>query len=85
MRILIIIFLAYVAWKILKRVVLFKVVRMKPRPDYARPGPGAEDMARDAVCGSYVSTRSALRLERAGRVEYFCGEQCRDKFIGSDG
>ena len=85
MRILIIIFLAYVAWKIFKRVVFFRVVRIKPRTDYAQPGKDAEDMARDAVCGSYVSTRSALRLERAGRIEYFCGERCRDKFIAGAG
>lgn len=85
MKILIIIFLAYIAWKIFKRVVFFRVVRIKPRHDYARPGADAEEMVRDAVCGSYVPARLALRLERAGRIEYFCGGQCRDKFIASDG
>jgi len=34
-------------------------------------------LAKDPVCGTYVSERTALR----GGDQYFCSEECRSKFI----
>lgn len=83
MKTLLIIVLIYIAWRILKRILFFRFVRIRPRQSYAspqtRPDSIAEDLVLDAVCGSYVPVRSAIRVERGGRVEYFCGQECRDK------
>lgn len=87
MKTLLIIVLIYIAWRILKKIIFFRFVRIRPRQSHAspasaqqtRPASIAEDMVLDAVCGSYVPVRSAIRVERGGKVAYFCGPECRDK------
>ena len=37
-------------------------------------------LARDPVCGTHVSPRSALSLTDGGHTLYFCSEACREKF-----
>lgn len=83
MKVLLVIVLIYIAWRILKKVVFLKLVRMRPHqgyaPSQARPGPETEKLVLDAVCGSYVPVNSAIRIDRDGRAEYFCSPECRDK------
>lgn len=83
MKTLLIIALIYVAWRVLKKLIFFRFMRIKTSQPYvssqARSAPVAEDLVLDAVCGSYVPVRTAIRVERGGKVEYFCGPQCRDK------
>lgn len=49
-----------------------------------REGPSAPPvkLARDPVCGTHVSPRSALSLASRGQTHYFCSEECRQKFAG---
>ena len=41
--------------------------------------PGGE-LKRDPICGTYVSTATALRKTSGGETVYFCSTECRDKF-----
>ncbi len=38
------------------------------------------ETVRDPVCGIFVSTELAHRLEWHGKTFYFCSEECRQKF-----
>jgi YHS domain-containing protein len=40
----------------------------------------AMKLVKDPVCGTHVSTASALSLAAGGSTHYFCSEQCRDTF-----
>jgi YHS domain-containing protein len=40
----------------------------------------AMKLEKDPVCGTHVSTASALSLAAGGSTHYFCSEQCRDTF-----
>jgi YHS domain-containing protein len=35
---------------------------------------------RDPVCGMKVDPEAAVRLDRDGRMHYFCSEDCREEF-----
>ncbi len=52
----------------------------KARPDEARPRSAGEEMVFDTVCNSYIPVSSALSLKVDGELEYFCSEECREKF-----
>jgi YHS domain-containing protein len=41
----------------------------------------AAELKRDPVCGTYVSTETALRKTVRGEVVYFCSAACRDKYV----
>jgi len=43
------------------------------------------EMARDPVCGMFVSTELSHRLERRGETLHFCSPACRDRFQSEDG
>ena len=49
----------------------------------AKPaGPGRADgeLKRDPVCGTFVSSGSAVTKKVGGEVVYFCSAACRDKY-----
>jgi YHS domain-containing protein len=37
-------------------------------------------MARDPVCGMFVSTELSRRLNRGGQTLHFCSDECLEKF-----
>ncbi len=37
-------------------------------------------MAPDPLCGNYVDSKSAVSRIIQGRIFYFCGEECAEKF-----
>jgi uncharacterized protein len=41
----------------------------------------ANYMVKDPVCGMYMDSRLAVRLESAGEITYFCSEECKNKFL----
>lgn len=52
-----------------------------PRHDSdARPKSAGEEMVFDTVCNSYIPVSSAISLKVNGELEYFCSEECREKF-----
>jgi YHS domain-containing protein len=42
---------------------------------------GPLPLFRDPSCGTFVSPEISVRAEWAGRVEHFCSEQCRDRYL----
>lgn len=38
---------------------------------------------KDPICGMTVDESTHLRAERDGKTFYFCGEDCRKKFLSS--
>jgi YHS domain-containing protein len=53
----------------------------KPRE---APGPIAEELKKDPVCGTFIAPSSAVRKMLGGETYYFCSVECRDKFRGPE-
>jgi len=49
-----------------------------PRSSPAEPHRG--EMARDPVCGMFVSTELSQRLQRGNETLHFCSRECLEKF-----
>jgi len=41
----------------------------------------ANYMVKDPVCGMYMDSRLAVRLENGKESAYFCSDECRNKFL----
>jgi uncharacterized protein len=41
----------------------------------------ANYMVKDPVCGMYMDSRLAVRLEKGKETTYFCSEECKNKFL----
>jgi YHS domain-containing protein len=50
-----------------------------PRPSQA-PEPHRGEMARDPVCGMFVSTELPHTLRRGNETLHFCSSQCMEKY-----
>ncbi len=46
-----------------------------------QPKKAAEEMVLDTVCNSYIPVSFAISLNENGAIEYFCSEECRNKYI----
>ena len=52
---------------------LLRRIRL-PAPPVRRPFP--DELVKDPVCQTYIVKSRAIRRADAGRVRYFCSEQC---------
>jgi YHS domain-containing protein len=43
------------------------------------------NMVKDPVCGMYMDSRLAVRLENRKQSYYFCSEECKDKYLSRSG
>ena len=41
---------------------------------------GTNSMVKDPVCGMYMDSRLAVRMEKRKETLYFCSEECKDKY-----
>ncbi len=41
----------------------------------------AGNLVRDPICGTYVEKESSISVRDGEHVEYFCGHDCRNKYI----
>lgn len=41
----------------------------------------SSNMVKDPVCGMYMDSRLALRLDGRNEERYFCSEECRKKYL----
>ena len=48
-----------------------------PQPPPVSPG---GELKKDPVCGTDVSTATALQERVKGEVVYFCSQECRDRY-----
>ena len=53
-------------------------------PGRAGPKPVASggELKKDPVCGTFISTSTALQKKVGDRTYYFCSVECRDRFKG---
>ncbi len=42
--------------------------------------PSGGELKKDPVCGTFISTATAIQKRVGGEVYYFCSAECRDKF-----
>jgi YHS domain-containing protein len=40
-------------------------------------------MVRDRICGTHVPVDQALTLTDAGGTHYFCGSECRERYLAA--
>jgi YHS domain-containing protein len=75
MRFLILILLAYLAYRVVKLV-------FKPKREIRRgPNGGViDEMVQDPVCKTYIPRREAIRKTIEGREYFFCSEACASRF-----
>jgi len=45
------------------------------------PKRAPNNMVKDPICGMYLDSRLAVRLDKSGDVIYFCSEECKEKFL----
>ncbi len=43
-------------------------------------GPSQNELKKDPVCGTFISTATAFQKASGGETYYFCSAQCRDQF-----
>ena len=54
-----------------------------PPASARRPSvPAGGELKKDPVCGTFISTSTALFKKAGGETYYFCSAECRDKFKG---
>jgi len=52
-----------------------------PQPAARRPAvPTGGELKKDPVCGTFISTSTAIQKRSGDQVFYFCSAECRDKF-----
>jgi YHS domain-containing protein len=44
--------------------------------------PAGGELKKDPVCGTFISTSTAIQKRVGGETYYFCSPECRDKFKG---
>jgi YHS domain-containing protein len=44
--------------------------------------PVGGELKKDPVCGTFISTATAIQKTARGETYYFCSAECRDKFKG---
>jgi YHS domain-containing protein len=58
---------------------------VNPAPAHQPRRPTVEaggELKRDPVCGTFISTATALHKKVGKEMYYFCSEECRGKFRG---
>jgi YHS domain-containing protein len=79
-RVIVFIILIYLIFRVIKSI---KRVRLA-RGDSARdihPRASGEDLIEDPVCRTHIPVSQAYTKEIAGKIYYFCGKECCEKFM----
>lgn len=79
MRLLILIGLVYLLFRTARKR-LFPSTLVKAAP----PGPVADEMVRDPLCGVYFPRREGVALTRDGEELLFCSDRCRCRFADGE-
>jgi YHS domain-containing protein len=61
---------------------LFHPPSSSPSGPRAPSMPAGGELKKDPVCGTFISTATAIQKRVGGEVYYFCSPECRDKFAG---
>jgi YHS domain-containing protein len=76
--------LVYLAYRVVKSSVSVKTIRWPEEKENGEPQVKAsEEMVFDQVCKSYIPVATSISVSHDGKVLYFCGEECKKKFLES--
>jgi YHS domain-containing protein len=75
-----ILLLIFVLWQFIRLLAAFMGAPKKNRPMNDTTG-AANYMVKDPICGMYMDSRLAVRLERRNEAFYFCSEECKKKYL----
>ena len=75
MRLLIIVVLAYLLYRVLKRFIV-----PKQRMHMSNNMDAVDEMVQDPFCKTYVPLRNAQRKIIQGQEYFFCSKECADRF-----
>jgi YHS domain-containing protein len=68
---------------LLKRVLTAILGGAGPGRPQDASGKPSQKMVKDPVCGMYMDSRLAVRLDGGEEVLYFCSEECKNKYISA--
>ena len=82
MKIIILIIALYIVYRIITKP---SVSKERPSSFDAKKTPvrDGEETVFDSVCGTYVPKSAAITEKKGGSLFYFCGADCREKFLKS--
>jgi YHS domain-containing protein len=69
-----------VIWLLRQFMALFMGASRKSQPKNSSADV-ANHMVKDPICGMYMDSRLAVRLESGKETVYFCSEECKDKYL----
>ena len=73
---------AFVIWLVRRFLALFMRGPQKSSRKSASTNGTANYMVKDPVCGMYMDSRLAVRLDNGKEPTYFCSEECKNRFLG---
>jgi YHS domain-containing protein len=74
-----ILLMAFAVWIFRRLLMAFQTPKRAGSPKNTN---GADKtMVKDPVCGMYMDSRLAIRLENQSEAIFFCSEECRKKFL----
>lgn len=77
MRLLVIVFLIFVVYLVLRVLIGFAALSGRQRK---RPEESGGEMVQDPVCETYIPKSRAIEKKVNGQMVYFCSQQCVDAF-----
>ena len=57
---------------------------IRPRAASPEPNSVSNYMVKDPVCGMYMDSRLALKVEKKNKTVYFCSEKCKKNYVETD-
>jgi uncharacterized protein len=78
MRLLVILFLLYILYRVVKMLIGFAYLSSRQRKRREALG---GDMVCDPVCETYVPKATAIVKNVNGQTVYFCSQECADAFF----
>jgi len=85
LKTIIFLILVYLAYRVVKSSVSVKTFRWPDEGEKNEEPPvkASEEMVFDPVCKSYIPVATSISVSEGGKVYYFCGEECKKKFLES--
>lgn len=81
MRLLLILFISYLAYQFIKALFAGKEETPVPKRTAQRPPNGGEDLVEDPYCHTYVPISDACKVIVEGKTVHFCSRKCQEAFI----
>lgn len=72
--------LVFVLW-LLRRFLAAILGNPKPGKPWDSSTKSTQKMVKDPICGMYMDSRLAVRLEDGKEILYFCSEECKNKYM----